>query len=59
MKIKNILLIILIFLASCKKNEPNINLKTENIYSIGFGSCVTQERPMPIFNIINAEKTHK
>ena len=31
MKIKNILFIILIFLASCEKNEPNINLKPDNI----------------------------
>ena len=55
MKIKNILFIIALFLTSCEKNEANINLKPENIYSIGFGSCVTQERSMPIFNAIKAE----
>ena len=55
MKTKNILFIITLFLTSCEQNEVNINLKPENIYSIGFGSCVTQERAMPIFNAIKAE----
>ena len=54
-KIKNILFVVVILLTACEENEPNISLKPQNIYSIGFGSCVTQERSMPIFNTINAE----
>ena len=52
---KNLLFIALIFLVSCEKNEPSVNIKPSNIYSIGFGSCLTQEKPMPIFNAIKSE----
>ena len=52
---KNLLFIALIFLASCEKNEPSVNIKPPHIYSIGFGSCLTQEKPMPIFNAIKSE----
>ena len=52
---KNLLFIALIFLASCEKNEPSVNIKPSHIYSIGFGSCLTQEKPMPIFNAIKSE----
>ena len=52
---KNLLFIALIFLVSCEKNEPSVNIKPSHIYSIGFGSCLTQEKPMPIFNAIKSE----
>lgn len=52
---KNLLFIALIFLVSCEKNEPSVNIKPPHIYSIGFGSCLTQEKPMPIFNAIKSE----
>ena len=52
---KNLLFIALIFLVSCEKNEPSVNIKPTHIYSIGFGSCLTQEKPMPIFNAIKSE----
>ena len=52
---KNLLFIALIFLVSCEKNEPSVNIKPSHIYSIGFGSCLTQEKPMPIFNTIKSE----
>ena len=52
---KNLLFIALIFLVSCEKNEPSVNIKPSNIYSIGFGSCLTQEKSMPIFNAIKSE----
>ena len=52
---KNLLFIALIFLVSCEKNEPSVNIKPSNIYSIGFGSCLTQEKTMPIFNAIKSE----
>jgi len=52
---KNLLFIALIFLVSCKNNEPSVNIKPPHVYSIGFGSCLTQEKPMPIFNAIKSE----
>ena len=52
---KNFIFIVLIFLISCDKNEPISNLKPSHIYSIGFGSCLTQEKSMPIFNSIKSE----
>lgn len=52
---KNLLFIALIFLVSCEKNEPSVNIKPSHVYSIGFGSCLTQEKPMPIFNAIKSE----
>ena len=52
---KNLLFIALIFLVSCEKNEPSVNIKPPHVYSIGFGSCLTQEKPMPIFNAIKSE----
>jgi Phosphodiesterase/alkaline phosphatase D len=38
-----------------EENQPVKTVKDPNIYSIGFGSCLTQERSMPIFNTIKAE----
>ena len=52
---KNLLFIALIFLVSCEKTEPSVNIKPPHVYSIGFGSCLTQEKPMPIFNAIKSE----
>ena len=52
---KNLLFIALIFLVSCEKNEPSVNIKPSHVYSIGFGSCLKQEKPMPIFNAIKSE----
>ena len=52
---KNLLFIALIFLVSCENTEPSVNIKPSHVYSIGFGSCLTQEKPMPIFNAIKSE----
>ena len=52
---KNLLFIALIFLVSCENTEPSVNIKPPHVYSIGFGSCLTQEKPMPIFNAIKSE----
>jgi len=52
---KQIIFIILFLLISCEENQSIESIKDPNIYSIGFGSCVTQERSMPIFNTIKAE----
>ena len=52
---KQIIFIALFLLISCEENQPIENVKNPNVYSIGFGSCLTQERSMPIFNIIKAE----
>ena len=52
---KNLLFISLIFLVSCENTEPSVNIKPPHVYSIGFGSCLTQEKPMPIFNAIKSE----
>tara|TARA_X000000368_G_scaffold265979_1_gene210637 strand:- start:316 stop:1302 length:987 start_codon:yes stop_codon:yes gene_type:complete len=42
---------------SCSQlqNQPISNPKSSHIYSIGFGSCLTQEKSMPIFNSIKSE----
>ena len=52
---KQIIFIALFLLISCEENQPIENVKNPNVYSIGFGSCLTQERSMPIFNTIKAE----
>ena len=52
---KNLLFIALIFLVPCENTEPSVNIKPPHVYSIGFGSCLTQEKPMPIFNAIKSE----
>ena len=53
---KQIFFIALFLLTSCEENQPIENIKDPNIYSIGFGSCLTQKRSMPIFNSIKAEE---
>ena len=52
---KQIIFITLFLLISCEENQPIETVKNPNVYSIGFGSCLTQERTMPIFNTIKAE----
>ena len=52
---KQIFFIVLFLLTSCEENQSIENIKDPNLYSIGFGSCLTQERSMPIFNSIKAE----
>ena len=52
---KQFFFIVLFFLTSCEENQSIENIKDPNVYSIGFGSCLTQERSMPIFNSIKAE----
>ena len=52
---KQIIFIALFLLISCEENQPIENVKNPNVYSIGFGSCLTQERSMPIFNTIKSE----
>ena len=52
---KQIIFITLFLLISCEENQSIQNIKDPNLYSIGFGSCLTQERSMPIFNTIKAE----
>ena len=52
---KQIIFIALFLLISCEENQSIETIKNPNVYSIGFGSCLTQERSMPIFNTIKAE----
>ena len=52
---KQIIFITLFLLISCEENQSTQNIKDPNLYSIGFGSCLTQERSMPIFKTIKAE----
>ena len=52
---KQIIFIALFFLISCEENQSIETIKNPNVFSIGFGSCLTQERSMPIFNTIKAE----
>ena len=52
---KKLIFITLFLFVSCKENQSTQNIKDPNIYSIGFGSCLTQERSMPIFNYIKSE----
>ena len=52
---KQIFFIALFLLTSCEENQSIENIKDPNLYSIGFGSCLTQERSMPFFNSIKAE----
>ena len=52
---KKLIFITLFLFLSCEENQPTQNIKDPNIYSIGFGSCLTQERSMPIFNSIKSE----
>lgn len=52
---KQIIFLALFLLISCEENQPIETIKNPNVYSIGFGSCLTQERSMPIFNTIKAE----
>ena len=52
---KQIIFIALFLVISCEENQPVETVKDPNIYSIGFGSCLTQERSMPIFNTIKSE----
>mgnify|MGYP005729438249 FL=1 len=53
---KKLLFITLLILVSCGDNQQTENIKNPNFYSIGFGSCLTQERSMPIFNTIKSER---
>ena len=41
---KQIIFITLFLLISCEENQPIETVKNPNVYSIGFGSCLTQER---------------
>ena len=52
---KKLIFIPIFLFLSCEENQPTQNIKDPNIYSIGFGSCLTQERSMPIFNSIKSE----
>ena len=52
---KQIIFITLFLLISCEENQTIETVKNPSVYSIGFGSCLTQERSMPIFNSIKAE----
>tara|TARA_B100000579_G_C22805362_1_gene842186 strand:+ start:138 stop:1181 length:1044 start_codon:yes stop_codon:yes gene_type:complete len=55
---KYLFTIALISIYSCSSNkiEANkINIKDENEIRIGFGSCLKQNKPMPIFESIRAE----
>ena len=52
---KQIIFIALFLLISCEENQQIETIKNPNVYSIGFGSCLTQERSIPIFNTIKAE----
>ena len=49
---KQIIFIALFLLISCEENQSIETIKNPNVFSIGFGSCLTQERSMPIFNTI-------
>ena len=52
---KKLLYLFIFLLISCEENQSVKTVKDPNIYSIGFGSCLTQERSMPIFNTIKSE----
>lgn len=52
---KKLAFIILFLLIACEENQSIQSIKDPNVYSIGFGSCLTQERSMPIFNTIKDE----
>jgi len=52
---KKLLYLFIFLLIACEENQPVKTVKDPNIYSIGFGSCLTQERSMPIFNTIKSE----
>ena len=52
---KKLAFIILFLLFACEENQSTQSIKDPNVYSIGFGSCLTQERSMPIFNTIKDE----
>ena len=52
---KKLIFIPIFLFLSYEENQPTPNIKDPNIYSIGFGSCLTQERSMPIFNSIKSE----
>ena len=52
---KKLLYLFIFLLIACEQNQPVETVKDPNIYSIGFGSCLTQERSMPIFNTIKSE----
>ena len=52
---KKLLYLFIFLLIACEENQPVKTVKDPNIYSIGFGSCLTQERSMTIFNTIKSE----
>lgn len=52
---KKLAFITLFLLIACEENQSTQSIKDPNVYSIGFGSCLTQERSMPIFNTIKDE----
>ena len=52
---KKLALVTLFLLIACEENQSTQSIKDPNVYSIGFGSCLTQERSMPIFNTIKSE----
>jgi len=52
---KKLAYITLFLLIACEENQSTQSIKDPNVYSIGFGSCLTQERSMPIFNTIKDE----
>ena len=52
---KKLAFISLFLLFACEENQSTQSIKDPNVYSIGFGSCLTQERSMPIFNTIKDE----
>ncbi len=52
---KKLAYITIFLLFACEENQSTQSIKDPNVYSIGFGSCLTQERSMPIFNTIKDE----
>ena len=52
---KKILPILCLIISSCAINQQNLKVDYQTDYKIGFGSCLTQERSMPIFNTIKTE----
>lgn len=52
---KKLAFITIFLLFACEENQSTQSIKDPNVYSIGFGSCLTQERSMPIFNTIKDE----
>ena len=52
---KKLAFVTLFLLIACEENQSTQSIKDPNVYSIGFGSCLTQERSMPIFNTIKDE----